>query len=89
MSDDKLFDSEERGFIEIFFTPEELISAIEILTLAKRLCSAIVSTHAAGGSDLPQEQIDKFSTNAAIAEALAEKLTLDSEVGQPDPENIN
>lgn len=76
----KLFENEIHGMIEIYFTPDELASTIDLLNFVKGMCSELLKNTQ---GTLTPEMVTKFSTTQLTAALLTEKLVLDSDPGRP------
>jgi hypothetical protein len=91
MKTGRLFNSNKSGLIEIFFSEAELSSNIELLVLVRKLCDAIITSHAQNPQEVDQNQVERLMEHSAAASDLIQKLLLDSEVEleKPTPEGIH
>ena len=76
----KMFINENNGMIEIFFTPDELNSVINLLNFTSSICSELVKNQ---GGALTPEMINNFNAKKILASVMSEKLVLDADPGRP------
>ena len=75
----KFFAKEDKGFVELYFSLEEVSSMIEVLSFTRKLCESLVAKNESMEEDIRQVLIEKGLT----AHALQEKIQIDADPGQP------
>lgn len=76
---DSLFTNEDgNGLIEIFFTEDELMELISVLSLTKQICTAA----ALNSNEEPSAKIS-LAHKAKLAADFIEKLVIDANPGAP------
>lgn len=77
----KLFLRDNRGFIELYFSPSEVLSALEILAFTRRLCNSLLSQDNGSISDDMKVMLQE---KMLAASSLEEKIKMDADPGKPD-----
>lgn len=77
----KLFANDNKGFVELYFTPEEVLSMLEILSFTRRMCNTLIMQENNGVSDDMKAILRDKSTMSSL---LEEKIKMDADPGRPD-----
>lgn len=77
----KMFKRDNRGFVEIYFTPDEVLSMLEILAFTKRMCNALLLQENPNASD---DMKASLKDKSLISSMLEEKIKIDADPGKPD-----
>ena len=74
-----LFASESKGFVEIYFTEEELAALIEITNFAQKIYESLSKNN----SELNLNLSNKYKSKSIAANMLVEKLMVDGDPDRP------
>jgi len=80
-----LFASESGGFVEIYFTTEELASLIEITNFAQKIYESLSNNNA----ELNINVSKRYKTKSVMASMLVEKLMMDGDPDRPSDAIMN
>jgi non-ribosomal peptide synthetase component E (peptide arylation enzyme) len=75
----KFFAKEDRGFIELYFSSEEIASILEVLSFTRKLCESLVAKNDSMEEDVRHMLMDK----GLAAHTLQEKIQIDADPGKP------
>lgn len=78
-SNPKFFSKEHNGFVELYFSSEDVISMLEVLAFTRKLCESLVSKNEDITEDVKHMLMDK----GLAAHSLEEKVRLDADPGKP------
>jgi hypothetical protein len=77
----KIFLKDNRGFIELYFTPNEVLSMLEILAFTRRLCNSLMSQE---NSPVSEDIKILLQEKQLAASLLEEKIKMDADPGKPE-----
>lgn len=77
----KLFMKDSRGFVELYFTPDEVLSMLEILAFTRRLCNSLMTQD---NSNISEDTKILLQDKTLAASLLEEKIKMDADPGKPD-----
>lgn len=77
----KMFTRDNRGFVELYFTPDEVLSMLEILAFTRRMCNTLLMQENPSASDDTKAILKDKSLTASI---LEEKIKMDADPGKPE-----
>ena len=78
---ERLLLNENKGFVELLFSVDEIISVLEILSFTRNLCNKMVSQPSESMSEDTKYMLQDKMLAAAM---LEEKIRTDVDPGQPD-----
>lgn len=77
----KMFTRDNRGFVELYFTPDEVLSMLEILAFTRRMCNTLLTQENPNASDETKAILKDKSLTASF---LEEKIKMDADPGKPE-----
>lgn len=77
----KIFLKDNRGFIELYFTPNEVLSMLEILGFTRRLCNSLMLQE---NSSVAEDIKILLQEKQMAASLLEEKIKMDADPGKPE-----
>lgn len=80
ISKPKLFNKENRGFLELYFSSEEIASLLEVLAFTSKMCQSIILSK----EEMSDEMLRVISEKQLLAASLEEKILLDADPGAPN-----
>jgi hypothetical protein len=80
-----LFSSEEKGFVEIYFSTEELAALIEITNFAQKIYESLSNNNLEINPALSK----RYETKSTAAAMLVEKLMIDGDPDRPSDTVMN
>jgi hypothetical protein len=80
-----LFASEENGFVEVYFTEEELAALIEITNFAQKIYESLCNNNV----ELNPSLSKRYKNKSATAALLVEKLMVDGDPDRPSDVPMN
>jgi non-ribosomal peptide synthetase component E (peptide arylation enzyme) len=75
----RFFGKESKGFVELYFSSEEVSSMLEILSFTRKLCESLVAKNETMEEDVRQMLMEK----GLAAHSLQEKIQIDADPGKP------
>jgi hypothetical protein len=77
----KIFLKDNKGFIELYFTPNEVLSMLEILSFTRRLCNSLMTQE---NSSVSEDVKVMLQDKQLAASLLEEKIKMDADPGKPE-----
>lgn len=77
----KLFMKENKGFVDLYLSQEDVLSALDILSFTRKLCNSLISQE---GSQLSEEMKIMLQDKVLASLSLEEKIRVDADPGYPD-----
>jgi hypothetical protein len=77
----KLLLNEDKGFVELHFSVDEVINLLEILAFSRKLCNSLVANPPESMSDDTKYMLQDKMLSASL---LEEKIRADVDPGRPE-----
>lgn len=77
----KLFMKESKGFVDLYLSQEDVLSALDILSFTRKLCNSLMNQE---GSHLSDDMKILLQDKILVALSLEEKIRIDADPGYPD-----
>ena len=78
---ERLLLNEDKGFVELLFSVDEIVSVLEILAFTRKLCNTMVSQPSESMSEDTKYMLQDKMLAASM---LEEKIRADVDPGRPD-----
>ena len=78
---ERLLLNENKGFVELLFSVDEVVSALEVLAFTRKLCNSMISNPP---ESMSEETKYMLQDKMLAASMLEEKIRSDVDPGRPD-----
>jgi hypothetical protein len=75
-----MFNKENKGFLELYFSSDDICSLLEVLAFTDKMCKSIILSK----EEMSDEMLHMVSEKQLLAATLEEKILADVEPGRPE-----